>query len=84
MEKTSSADELDPERYGVVVSTEDGRRGLLLPGIAEIKTGGQQLGLARKKGWTGPGEHVMLQRFQVDRFEEQIDPGHVIGRRSTP
>jgi AmmeMemoRadiSam system protein A len=84
MEKISSADELDPERYGVVVSTEDGRRGLLLPGIAEIKTGGQQLGLARKKGWIGPGEPVMLQRFQVDRFEEQIDPGHVIGRRSTP
>ena len=71
MEKISSAGELDPARYGVIVSTEDGRRGLLLPGIAEIKTGGQQLGLARKKGWIGPDEPVMLQRFQVDRFEEQ-------------
>jgi AMMECR1 domain-containing protein len=72
MEKVSSSDELDPARYGVVVSTRDGRRGLLLPGIADIKTCGQQLGQARKKGRIGPHEPVMLQRFQVDRFEEQI------------
>jgi AmmeMemoRadiSam system protein A/AmmeMemoRadiSam system protein B len=72
MEKISSADELDPARYGVMVSTEDGRRGLLLPAIEEIKTAGQQLGFARKKGWIGPDEPVMLQRFQVDYFEEQI------------
>ena len=72
MEKVSSAVELDPAHYGVVVSTEDGRLGLLLPGIANIKTGGQQLGLARKKGWIGPDEPVMLQRFQVDHFEEQV------------
>ena len=72
MEKISSAEELDPAHYGVVVSTGDGRRGLLLPGIAEIKTGGQQLGLARQKGWIGPDEPVKLQRFQVDHFEEQI------------
>jgi hypothetical protein len=55
-----------------VVSTEDGRRGLLLPGIADIKTREQQLGLARKKGWIGPDEPVMLQRFQVDYFKEQV------------
>jgi AmmeMemoRadiSam system protein A len=72
MEQISSADGLDPARYGVVVSAADGRRGLLLPGIAEITSAGQQVGLARKKGWIGPDEPVMLQRFQVDHFEEQI------------
>jgi AmmeMemoRadiSam system protein A len=72
MEKISSTDELDPAHYGVMVSTEDGRRSLLLPGIADIKTGGQQLGFARKKGRIGPDEPVMLQRFQVDHFEEQL------------
>jgi AmmeMemoRadiSam system protein A len=72
MEKISSVDELDPARYGVVVSAEDGRRGLLLPAIADIKTGGQQLSLARRKAWIGPDEPVMLQRFQVDFFEGQI------------
>jgi AmmeMemoRadiSam system protein A len=73
MEKISSPGELDPARYGVVVSAEDGRRGLLLPGIAEIKTSEQQVGLARKKAWIGPDEPVMLQRFQVDYFEEQLE-----------
>jgi len=71
LEEISSADDLDPARYGVVVSTEDGRRGLLLPAIEEIKTAGQQVDLARKKGWIGPDEPVKLHRFQVDHFEEQ-------------
>jgi AmmeMemoRadiSam system protein A len=71
MERISSAGELDPARYGVVVSTQDGRRGLLLPGIAEIKTAAQQLSIARKKGWIGADEPVLLQRFEVDHFEEQ-------------
>jgi AmmeMemoRadiSam system protein A len=70
MEKIPSAAELDPARYGLVVSTDDGRRGLLLPGIADIKTAAQQLDIARKKGWIEPDEPVMLQRFQVDHFEE--------------
>jgi AmmeMemoRadiSam system protein A len=70
MEKISSADELDPARYGLLVSTEDGRRALLLPGIEEIKTAEQQLICIRKKGWIGPREPVLMQRFQIDHFEE--------------
>jgi AmmeMemoRadiSam system protein A/AmmeMemoRadiSam system protein B len=73
MEKISAAADLDPARYGVVVSTEDGRRALLLPGIEEITTSEQQLGIARKKGRIGPHEPVILQRFQVDHFEEPAD-----------
>jgi AMMECR1 domain-containing protein len=71
MEKITSTDELDPARYGVVVSNAAGRRALLLPAIAEIKTAVQQLSLARRKGGIAPDEPVMLQRFQVDHFEEQ-------------
>jgi AmmeMemoRadiSam system protein A len=71
LEKILSADELDPERYGVVVSAEDGRRGLLLPDIEGITTSDQQLRLARQKAWIAPHEPVTLQRFQVDYFEEQ-------------
>jgi AMMECR1 domain-containing protein len=70
MEDISSAAELDPARYGVVVSTADGRRALLLPGIAEITTSEEQLAIVRKKGRIGPREPVMLQRFQIDHFEE--------------
>ena len=39
MEDVSSPDELDPRRYGVIVSAVDGRRGILLPGIEGTDTG---------------------------------------------
>src|SRR5208282_2988432 len=54
MENITSTGELDPAHYGVVVSTGDDRRALLLPAIAEIKTGAQQLSLARQKGRIAP------------------------------
>ena len=69
-EEIASEMELDPTRYGVIVSAAGGRRGLLLPGIEDIKTPQQQVGFARKKGWISPDEPVKLQRFEVDRFEE--------------
>lgn len=72
IEAVASVDELDPRRYGVIVSTGDGRRGLLLPGIEGIKTRAQQLRLARKKGSIDPDEPVTMQRFQVDHFEEPV------------
>jgi AmmeMemoRadiSam system protein A len=71
LETVSSAGELDPSHFGVLVSTDDGRHGLLLPAIAEIKTSAQQLDLARRKGSIRPNEPVQLQRFQVDHFEEE-------------
>ena len=70
IEAISTPAELDPRRYGVIVATGDGRRGLLLPGIADIKTTEQQLRLARQKGGVNPEETVTLQRFQVDHFED--------------
>jgi AmmeMemoRadiSam system protein A/AmmeMemoRadiSam system protein B len=69
-EDVASADELDPRRYGVIVSTPDGRRGLLLPGIEEITTVEQQLLFARQKGRIDPDEPAQLQRFEVDHFGE--------------
>jgi AmmeMemoRadiSam system protein A len=69
-ERIPSERELDPQRYGVIVSAPDGRRGLLLPGIAEIQTTEEQLRIAREKGGIGPDESVTLQRFEVDHFEE--------------
>ena len=69
-EDVASADELDPGRYGVIVSTPDGRRGLLLPGIESIQTVEEQLRFARMKGGIRPAERVQIRRFQVDHFEE--------------
>jgi AMMECR1 domain-containing protein len=59
---------LDPHRYGIVVSTADGRRGALLPAIEGIETVPHQLALARRKGAIGAHETVRIQRFEVDRF----------------
>jgi AMMECR1 domain-containing protein len=65
-----SEEELDPRRYGVIVSADDGRRGLLLPGIKDVQTTEEQLLIARQKGGIAPDEPISIQRFEVDRFEE--------------
>jgi MEMO1 family protein len=70
LETISSLNELDPARYGVVVSTSDGRRGVLLPAIENIRTVTQQVNLARRKACIDPDEPVTIQRFQVHRFQE--------------
>jgi AmmeMemoRadiSam system protein A len=75
MEEIPSLEDLDPARYGVVVSSKDGRRGLLLPAIAEIKSPEQQVSIARRKARIGPDEPISLKRFQVDHFEEQPQGG---------
>ena len=72
IEDVASTNELDPAHYGVMVSTDDGRSGLLLPNLADIQTVEQQLALTRRKGGIGPDEPVKVQRFQVDRFEEPL------------
>ena len=69
-ETVASAEELNPDRYGVIVSAKDNRRGLLLPRVESIKTAGEQLRIAREKGGIGPEEPVTLQRFEVDHFAE--------------
>ena len=62
----SSPDELDPKRYGVIVSC-GGRRGLLLPDLDGVDTVAEQLDIARKKGRIGAGEPYTLERFEVVR-----------------
>lgn len=58
---------LDPSRYGVIVSTRDGRRGLLLPDLDGVDTVEEQVSIARRKGGIGQRERVRLERFEVVR-----------------
>lgn len=67
-EDIASTDELDPARYGVIVSTRDGRRGLLLPDLDGVDTVDEQVRIAAQKGridlrW----DDYSLQRFEVVR-----------------
>ncbi len=61
--------ELDPRRYGVIVS-KGLRRGLLLPDLEGVDTVEHQLEIAMQKAGIGPGEpDVEIQRFRVERFK---------------
>jgi MEMO1 family protein len=68
LEEVASPAELDAARYGVVVAADDGRRGVLLPGIPGIETVEEQLAIARRKGGIGGFETVRVQRFAVKKF----------------
>lgn len=66
-EPVQGLNELDPRRYGVIVSA-GGRRGLLLPDLEGINTVEEQVNIARQKAGIGPGEAVRLERFEVVRY----------------
>lgn len=67
-EPVDSADQLDPKRYGVIVSCADGRRGLLLPDLDGVDTVSEQLRIAAAKGHIDlRRDSCMLERFEVVR-----------------
>jgi AmmeMemoRadiSam system protein A len=59
--------ELDPKRYGVIVS-KGGHRGLLLPDLEGVDTVDEQLTIALQKGGISPRENYQIERFEVKRF----------------
>ena len=59
--------DLDPAKYGVIVS-EGWRRGLLLPDLDGVDDVGTQVSIAMRKAGISPGEHCALERFKVDRY----------------
>lgn len=59
--------DLDPARYGVIVSHRS-QRGLLLPDLEGVDTVEQQVSIARRKAGIGPDTACELQRFKVDRY----------------
>jgi len=70
----ASPAELNPARYGVIVTAADGRDGVLLPGIAGVNTVDQQVAIVRRKAGIAPSETVALQRFEARSFRE---PGFI-------
>ena len=75
-EDIDSPDELDPSRYGVIVSS-GGRRGLLLPDLEGVDTVQRQIAIAKQKAGIAPGEPVSLQRFEVVRHGQEQEDGQV-------
>jgi len=67
-EKIESLDDLDPVRYGVIV-TKGHRRGLLLPNLEGINTVEEQVSIALRKAGIYPHEDYRLERFEVVRHK---------------
>lgn len=63
-----AVEDLDPKRYGVIVSC-GWKRGLLLPDLEGVDTVEDQIDIACHKAGIGSGDTVELQRFRVDRHE---------------
>jgi AmmeMemoRadiSam system protein A len=63
----ATIDDLDPQRYGVVVYT-GSRKGVLLPDLEGVDTPAQQIDIARRKAGIGQREEFELARFEVKRY----------------
>jgi AmmeMemoRadiSam system protein A/AmmeMemoRadiSam system protein B len=60
--------DLDPQKYGVIV-TSGFKRGLLLPMLEGVDTVEEQVEIAKRKAGIGAREPVTYQRFQVVRYK---------------
>lgn len=69
LEPIASEEELDPQRYGVLIEAL-GRRGLLLPALERVTTVAEQVAIAKRKAGIPEDSPVHLFRFEVERFRE--------------
>ncbi|MFP4481259.1 MAG: AmmeMemoRadiSam system protein A [Thermovirgaceae bacterium] len=69
-EPISSTGQLDPSKYGVIV-TKGSLKGVLLPDLPGIGTVTEQLDIAMRKAGIMTPEHVRISRFTVDRHSEK-------------
>jgi AMMECR1 domain-containing protein len=68
--RLSKEETLDPRIYGVIVKTEDGRCGLLLPDLPGVESYQKQLSICRQKAGISPDEEIKIFCFTVERHEE--------------
>ncbi|MBU1148582.1 AmmeMemoRadiSam system protein A [Patescibacteria group bacterium] len=64
------AEQLDPKKYGVIIKTDDGRTGLLLPDLEGVDDAKQQMRIASQKGGINiHTDNFSLYRFSVTRYK---------------
>jgi len=66
-EEVKDNSQLDPKKYGVIVSS-GYKKGLLLPDLEGVDTVEYQIDIARRKAGIYPDEKVKLYRFEVKRY----------------
>lgn len=67
-EPITSIEDLDPKRYGVIV-TKGKSSGLLLPNLEGIDNAEEQVSIALKKAGIDPNDSYSLERFEVVRHK---------------
>ncbi|MBM4135797.1 MAG: AmmeMemoRadiSam system protein A [Nitrospira sp.] len=67
-EKVKNLSELDPKKYGIIV-TNGWRKGLLLPDLEGVDTIEEQLRITKLKAGILPQEDVEIYRFEVKRYK---------------
>ena len=67
-ERIDSLDQLDPQKYGVIVQR-DHRSGLLLPMLDGVDTVQEQVSIAMQKAGIEKEEDIELYRFTVTRYQ---------------
>ncbi len=69
-EEIESSEQLNPQKYGVIVE-KGGSRGLLLPDLEGIETASEQIEVAcRKAGLSSDEPGLKLWRFEVHRYQQ--------------
>ena len=66
-EEISDISELDPKKYGIIVSS-GYKKGLLLPDLEGVDTAGEQVDITKRKAGIYPDEKIKLHRFEVKRY----------------
>lgn len=67
-EQVDSFEALDPQKYGLLVRSQDGRTGLLLPDLEGVDSVDQQFNICCQKAGLDPDQdQVSLYRFTVER-----------------
>lgn len=62
-------DILDPKRFGIIVSADDGQSGVLLPDLPGVDTVEEQIKICRQKGNIDEDEDIKIQSFESQRYE---------------
>jgi len=66
-EEVKDISQLDPKKYGLIVSS-GYKKGLLLPDLEGVDAVEYQIDIAKRKAGIYPGEKVKLYRFEVKRY----------------
>ncbi len=61
---------VNPVQYGVVVASDDGRQGVLLPDLPGVETAEDQIAITREKAGIAPDEAIQVWKFTAQRFQE--------------